>query len=160
MQGFKEAVTANAEWCMMCTVNAYCKQCVWALLQGFKEAVTANAEWFEGTGLVLTASGAWVSDDQPCLTYGMRGLICLEVEVLGPKKDLHSGTHGGVFNEPTNDLVTVLSNLVDSNNMILIPGFYDDVKPMDDEEQKLYNRLQLDLDDYKVGEESFDLTVT
>lgn len=52
----------------------------------------------------------------------MRGLICLVVAVWGPLKGLHSGTHGGTFNEPLNDLVTVLSSLVDSNNIILIPG--------------------------------------
>eukprot|EP00850_Spirogloea_muscicola_P002699 SM000010S04337 [mRNA] locus=s10:1062363:1070596:- [translate_table: standard] len=119
--------------------------------QGFREAVQANLEWFEGTGFILSASGSWFNDEYPCLTYGMRGLICLEVEVDGPAKDLHSGTDGGAFSEPMNDLVTVLSHLVDSNNMILIPGFYDDVKPLDDEEAALYEELSFQLEDYKVA---------
>ena len=89
---------------------------------GLREAVEANLEWFEGTGLILSSNGAWLSDDHPCLIYGMRGLICLTVEVSGPAKDLHTGTDGGAFNEPMNDLVKLLSHLVDSNNMILVPG--------------------------------------
>ena len=71
---------------------------------------------------VLRCAFSPASDHHPCLTYGMRGLICLVVEARGPSKDLHSGTHGGTFSEPLNDLVTVLSNLVDANGMILIPG--------------------------------------
>ncbi|CAI7838033.1 unnamed protein product, partial [Closterium sp. NIES-54] len=118
--------------------------------KGFKEAVYANLDWFEGTGLILSSDGAWISDQHPCLIYGMRGLICLTVAVMGPLKDLHSGTHGGSFNEPLNDLVTVLSNLVDSNNMILIPGFYDDVKPLDEEEEALYHGLHFRVDEYKA----------
>ncbi|GJP84513.1 hypothetical protein CLOP_g14576 [Closterium sp. NIES-67] len=118
--------------------------------KGFKEAVYSNLDWFEGTGLILSSDGAWISDHHPCLIYGMRGLICLTVSVTGPLKDLHSGTHGGTFNEPVNDLVTVLSNLVDSNNMILIPGFYDDVKPLDEEEEALYQGLHFRLEEYKV----------
>ncbi|CAI5952770.1 unnamed protein product [Closterium sp. NIES-64] len=118
--------------------------------KGFKEAVYANLDWFEGTGLILSSDGAWISDQHPCLIYGMRGLICLTVAMSGPLKDLHSGTHGGSFNEPLNDLVTVLSNLVDSNNMILIPGFYDDVKPLDEEEEALYQGLHFRVDEYKA----------
>jgi hypothetical protein len=80
----------------------------------------------------------------------MRGLICLFLEVTGPEKNLHSGSDGGSFTEPMNNLVAVLSNLVDSNNMILVPGFYDDVKPLDREEEALYEGLTFKLSEYKV----------
>ncbi len=80
----------------------------------------------------------------------MRGLICLNLEVTGPEKNLHSGSDGGSFTEPMNNLVAVLSNLVDSNNMILVPGFYDDVKPLDREEEALYEGLTFKLAEYKV----------
>lgn len=80
----------------------------------------------------------------------MRGLICLVLEVTGPEKNLHSGSDGGSFTEPMNNLVAVLSNLVDSNNMILVPGFYDDVKPLDREEEALYEGLTFKLSEYKV----------
>lgn len=50
---------------------------------GFREAVRANLPWFEGTRLVVISNTLWVGEQVPCLTYGMRGMISLSVEVRG-----------------------------------------------------------------------------
>jgi acetylornithine deacetylase/succinyl-diaminopimelate desuccinylase-like protein len=55
---------------------------------------------------------------RPCLTYGMRGIIQIEVRVQGPKRNLHSGVDGGAVVEPLNDLLGVLATLVDSRGMV------------------------------------------
>ncbi|KAK3234737.1 hypothetical protein CYMTET_55016 [Cymbomonas tetramitiformis] len=95
---------------------------------GYKEAVRSNLHWFEGAEMILMSNTQWIGEDRPCLTHGMRGMINLTVQVDGPQTDLHSGVHGGSFNEPLANLVKVLGNLVDSHNMILIPGFYEDLR--------------------------------
>lgn len=96
---------------------------------GFKEAVQQNLAWFEGTSAILISNTLWVGERRPCITYGMRGMIAMSVEVRGPSRDLHSGNEGGVFSEPLADLSKILASLVDSRNMICVPGFYDDVRP-------------------------------
>ncbi|GBG76731.1 hypothetical protein CBR_g22949 [Chara braunii] len=117
---------------------------------GFKKVVQDNQVWFEGTDLILTSSGAWFSDSTPCLIYGTRGRICLRIEVTGPEKDLHTGSDGGAFSEPMNDLLSVLVNLVDTHNMILVPGFYEDVKRLTPEETKFYEALDSKMEDYNL----------
>ncbi|KAI7835447.1 hypothetical protein COHA_010652 [Chlorella ohadii] len=96
---------------------------------GFREAVQQNLRWFEGARLVLISNTLWVGERLPCITYGMRGMISLSIEVRGPSRDLHSGNEGGVFTEPLADLSKVLASLVDSHNNILVPGFYANVRP-------------------------------
>lgn len=86
--------------------------------EGFREAVIQNLHWFHGTTLILQANSMWVGEDRPCLTYGMRGIIHLEVKIQGPKRNLHSGVDGGAVVEPLNDLIGVLSTLVDARGMV------------------------------------------
>ena len=95
---------------------------------GFKEAVRENLRWFEGTDVILISNTLWVGEERPCMTYGMRGMINLSVEVRGPSKDLHSGNEGGVFSEPLADLTKVLASLVDSRSNVCVPGFYENVR--------------------------------
>ncbi len=96
---------------------------------GFKSVIQQHSSWFEGTTLVVISNTTWVGETVPCLTYGMRGMISLSIQVTGPNRDLHSGNEGGVFNEPLNDLTKVLASLVDSHNNIMVPHFYEDVRP-------------------------------
>lgn len=67
----------------------------------------------------------------PALTLGVRGLITMEVRVQGSKGDLHSGSHGGIVYNPLHALVEMLSKLRDDQGKVTVPGFYDDVKPLD-----------------------------
>ena len=62
---------------------------------GFEDAVRGNLHWFEGTQLIVISNTLWVGERVPCLTYGMRGMIALSIEVKGPTRDLHSGNEGG-----------------------------------------------------------------
>ena len=63
------------------------------------------------TDVVLISNTLWLNDTQPCLTWGMRGMMAISVEVSGPSQDVHSGNDGGVFVEPMADLVKVLGGL-------------------------------------------------
>ena len=70
----------------------------------------------------------------PALTYGIRGLVYLNVIISGPSADLHSGMFGGTIFEPMTTLITLLSKLVTPDGHILVPGVYDNVpQPTPDE---------------------------
>jgi Cys-Gly metallodipeptidase DUG1 len=96
---------------------------------GFREAVHQNISWFEDTSLIVISNTLWVGETVPCITYGMRGMINLSIEIKGPSRDLHSGNEGGVFSEPLADLSKLLASLVDGRATILVPGFYGGVRP-------------------------------
>ncbi|XP_022649269.1 cytosolic non-specific dipeptidase-like [Varroa jacobsoni] len=98
---------------------------------------------------VCISDNYWLGTQKPCLTYGLRGLIYFGVEIECSDKDLHSGIFGGTVHEAMNDLMWVMSQLVDVNNKILIPGVMDDVAPITPEEQKLYEKIDFDLNEYQ-----------
>ncbi|GFR43583.1 hypothetical protein Agub_g4680, partial [Astrephomene gubernaculifera] len=97
--------------------------------RGFAQAVTQNLRWFEGTQLIIISNTLWVGENAPCLTYGMRGMLSLSVQITGPERDLHSGNDGGVFSEPMVDLLRVMATLVGPGGRVQVPGFYDAVEP-------------------------------
>jgi len=76
---------------------------------------------------VLISDTALYGPGIPTITYGLRGLAYLQVEITGPNRDLHSGTFGGTIANPINTLAEIISKLMDKNGHITIPGFYDDV---------------------------------
>jgi di- and tripeptidase/Cys-Gly metallodipeptidase DUG1 len=95
--------------------------------KGFKDTLVSNKHWFKNTKLIVISNTLWIGKDKACITYGMRGMITMSVEVYGPEKDLHSGNEGGALMEPMTDLMKLLSSLLDSSNKVLIPGFYEGV---------------------------------
>lgn len=115
---------------------------------GFKECINTHRHWFEGTSLVLTSNSSWLGEVKPCITYGFRGMIELEVSVAGATRNLHSGVDGGAIFEPMNDLITVLGSIVDSSGVVCVPGFYEDVRPLTHEEKRLLQSVQFDVQGY------------
>ena len=99
--------------------------------------------------MVLISDTSMFGKDQPSITYGLRGLAYMEVEVVGPNRDLHSGVYGGAVENPANVLCEIIAKLKDENGVIQIPGFYDRVKDLTDEERKAYAQLPFDEDEYK-----------
>ncbi len=78
------------------------------------------------------------------ITYGMRGLCSFEIKLHGPSRDLHSGMYGGILANPANMIARVLSRLMDDDNRVTVPGFYDDVVPVTDDEREQWSKLGFD----------------
>jgi len=98
--------------------------------------------------LVLSADGSQWAEEQPALVLGTRGLAALFVDVQGPDHDLHSGTYGGTVANPIHALATILASMHDPDGRVTIPGFYDDVRPLGNEEQAEIARVPFDRDAY------------
>lgn len=90
---------------------------------------------------VLISDTALYGPGIPTITYGLRGLAYLEVEVTGPNRDLHSGTFGGAVANPINVLAKMIAGLQDKNGKITIPGFYDDVLKLSKKERENFASL-------------------
>ncbi len=85
--------------------------------------------------VILISDTGMLANDTPSITTGLRGLSYVEVEVIGPNRDLHSGLYGGCVANPINILAKMIASLHDENNKITIPGFYDKVLDLTDEER-------------------------
>jgi acetylornithine deacetylase/succinyl-diaminopimelate desuccinylase-like protein len=94
--------------------------------------------------MVLISDTAMFGENQPSITYGLRGLTYMEIEVKGPNRDLHSGVYGGAVENPANALAAMISELKGDDGVIKIPGFYDDVVPLTDAEREAYSKLPFD----------------
>ena len=99
--------------------------------------------------VVLISDTSMISMENPSIETGLRGLAYMEVEVTGPNRDLHSGVYGGAVANPATILCQMIASLHDENNHVSIPGFYDDVVKLTDDEKKALNSAPFNLEDYK-----------
>lgn len=99
--------------------------------------------------VILVSDTTMIAPDKPSITTGLRGLAYWQVEVTGPNRDLHSGLYGGAVANPINALCRMIAKCTDKNNAVAIPGFYDQVKEVLDEEKALLNKRPFDKEEYK-----------
>ena len=110
--------------------------------------VKENKDRLKGDVILISDTGM-LGNDTPSITAGLRGLSYVEVEVTGPNRDLHSGLYGGAVANPINILCQMIASLHDENNHITIPGFYDNVQELSQEERAEMARAPFDLEKYK-----------
>ncbi|HEX7334095.1 MAG TPA: dipeptidase [Pyrinomonadaceae bacterium] len=90
--------------------------------------------------LVVVSDNAMRAPDRPGIIYGMRGALSMELEVIGPRSDLHDGVFGGMVNNPLKGLCDIVSALYTKTGQIAIPGFYDRVVEVSEEERRFMAR--------------------
>ena len=96
--------------------------------------VTENRDRLKADVVLISDSGI-KAIDEPAMSYSTRGLMYLEMEVFGPKQDLHSGGFGGIVHNPAQALAEIIAQLHKPDGSVAVPGFYDDVLPISDEER-------------------------
>jgi Acetylornithine deacetylase/Succinyl-diaminopimelate desuccinylase and related deacylases len=113
------------------------------LFEGEEEIGSPNLNTFLARNLsALAADVAVMSDtrmlapDRPAITYALRGALSLELEVSGPRQDLHSGNFGGAIHNPLQVLCEIIAGLHDANGRVTIPGFYDRVRHWSQQERE------------------------
>ncbi len=112
------------------------------LIEGEEEIGSPNLSAFVRENRQrLQADVCLVSDtgmraiDRPSICYSTRGLMYLEMEVSGPKQDLHSGGYGGIVHNPAQALAEIIAQLHNPDGSVAVPGFYDDVVPLSEQER-------------------------
>ncbi len=119
------------------------------IIEGEEEIGSENLESFINMNTELLKCDAVLISDTalfgpgiPTITYGLRGISYMEVELTGPRRDLHSGTFGGAVGNPINLLADIIAGLHDKNGRITIPHFYDDVLKTTLKEKDNFKRLK------------------
>ena len=97
---------------------------------------------------VVISDSSMYTDNLPAISYGLRGLCYMQIDLIGPNRDLHSGSFGGGVNNPINVLAEIINKLKDEKGKILIDGFYDDVLNLTGKERAEFKRLPFNEKDY------------
>ena len=118
------------------------------LVEGEEEIGSPNLAAFlkeHGSGwhaeLVAISDTGMVAPGIATLTYGLRGILCLEIRLRGPSADLHSGIFGGSVANPATVSSRIVAKLHDDSGRVAIPGFYDRVLPLEPWERMLWASL-------------------
>jgi len=126
------------------------------MIEGEEEVGSNSLVWFVkrnqgklANDIILISDTGMISNTQPSITTGLRGLSYVEVEVTGPNRDLHSGLYGGAVANPINILTKMIASLHDEDNHITIPGFYDKVENLSAEERSEMAKAPFSLENYK-----------
>ncbi len=94
--------------------------------------------------VVLISDTSIIDNHTPSLTVGLRGLAYMEVEVIGPNRDLHSGVYGGAVANPIHVLSQMIASLHDKKGRVTVEGFYNDVEEVSRKERKRLNTAPFD----------------
>jgi len=126
------------------------------ILEGEEEVGSVNLDNFIrdhkselGADVVVISDSAMFGRGIPSICYGLRGLVYFQIDLRGSNTDLHSGSFGGAVANPAAVLSQMLAAMKDRGGRIKIPGFYDDVVTLKDEERKAWESLPFNEKQYK-----------
>jgi acetylornithine deacetylase/succinyl-diaminopimelate desuccinylase-like protein len=139
--------------CMIKTDTLPCN--VKFMIEGEEEVGSSNLETYcienkekLKSDIVLVSDTGMLANDVPSICTGLRGLSYVEVEVVGPNRDLHSGLYGGSVANPINVLNKMIASLHDEDNRITVEGFYDNVVEISAEERAEMAKAPFSQEDY------------
>ncbi len=126
------------------------------ILEGEEEVGSVNLDDFIrahkaelGADVVVISDSPMFARGVPSICYGLRGLVYFQIDLRGSSTDLHSGSFGGAVANPAIVLAQMLAQMKDRGGRIKIPGFYDDVVPLQEEERKAWASLPFNEKSYK-----------
>jgi acetylornithine deacetylase/succinyl-diaminopimelate desuccinylase-like protein len=135
-------------------IEAYLKQVgrlpvnIKLILEGEEEVGSGHLDDFvRGHRDDLKASLVVISDSPmfargvPSICYGLRGLVYFQIDLRGSRTDLHSGSFGGAVANPAFVLAQMIAQMKDRAGRIKIPGFYDEVRPLEEVERQAWASL-------------------
>lgn len=102
-------------------------------LKAHRDALKCDIIAISDTGMVAPNTGT--------LGYGLRGIACCEVKIIGPVRDLHSGIFGGAIANPATAIARLVASLHDADGKVAIEGFYDDVRPLETWEREMWAKV-------------------
>jgi acetylornithine deacetylase/succinyl-diaminopimelate desuccinylase-like protein len=127
------------------------------IVEGEEESGSPNLDgWLERSRAMLAADLAVISDTDffdgnlPAICIGVRGIVGIEIDVTGPDRDLHSGAYGGAVQNPINALAQIVAALKSPDGRILVPGFFDDVRSLTEDERGAIRDLPFDEEAYRA----------
>jgi acetylornithine deacetylase/succinyl-diaminopimelate desuccinylase-like protein len=118
------------------------------ILEGEEEVGSSNLDDFVrdhqqdlAADVVVISDSPMFDRGVPSICYGLRGLVYFQIDLRGTKSDLHSGSFGGAVANPAMVIAQILAQMKDRGGRVKIPGFYDDVRELREEERAEFRKL-------------------
>jgi len=108
---------------------------------GTEAFVLANRDLLACDAVAISDTG-WYAPDLPTIVYALRGMAYFQVDVFGPNRDLHSGSYGGMVQNPLNAIGKLIAALQDVDGRITVPGYYDDVAILSEVEKAEFRKVE------------------
>lgn len=115
--------------------------------RGLSDSLSDYAEMFKADILMVCDTGT-IDRNHGTITMGLRGLVKAEIALSGPRKDLHSGIHGGMIKNPAIELSKLIASLYGPNGEIAVEDFYSDVQEPSSQDRELASKIPFDLEAY------------
>jgi len=109
----------------------------------FDSWIVANRDRLKADFALISDTGFY-EGNKPAITVGLRGLVYTQIDVVGSKVDLHSGSYGGNVQNPANALATIIARLKNDDGSVAVPHFYDEVRPLTPRDRQEFARMPLD----------------
>ena len=126
------------------------------IVEGEEEVGSVNLDNFIAAHKTELAADVVVISDTsmfargvPSICYGLRGLVYTQIDLRGSKTDLHSGVFGGAVANPAFVLAQMIAQMKDKSGRIKVPGFYDDVRPLEPAEREAWAKLPFNEKKYR-----------
>ena len=126
------------------------------ILEGEEEVGSVNLDDFVHAhkgdlhaDVVIISDSGMFARGVPSMCYGLRGLVYFQLDLRGSGTDLHSGSFGGAVANPAFVLAQIIAQMKDRGGRIKIPGFYDDVRPLEEWERRAWSQLPFNEKQYK-----------
>ncbi len=105
------------------------------------EVVAAKRELLKDAKVLLISDTNMFAEGVPSITYGLRGLVGMEIVLHGANTDLHSGMYGGTVANPAHAICEMVARLHDKEGRVTVPGFYDGVPEVTEVERAMWRTL-------------------
>jgi acetylornithine deacetylase/succinyl-diaminopimelate desuccinylase-like protein len=123
------------------------------LFEGEEESGSPNLEaWLDANlerlnaDVVLISDTGFLQGNRPAICLSLRGNMYAQIDVTGPRVDVHSGGYGGAVQNPANALAWILAELKGRDGVVRIPGFYDEVVPLSEADRAEFASQPFDAD--------------
>jgi di- and tripeptidase len=107
---------------------------------GFLQALRRYKDDIGHIDTILLSNSSWIGEDDPCVVFGLRGVIYANLSIASENNDAHSGVDGGAVAEPMLAMIRLLGS-IGTENKVLIPGFYNDVAEVTEAERDYYRAV-------------------
>jgi di- and tripeptidase len=107
---------------------------------GFLQALRRYKDDIGHIDTILLSNSSWIGEDDPCVVFGLRGVIYANLSIASENNDAHSGVDGGAVAEPMLAMIRLLGS-IGTENKVLIPGFYDNVAEVTEAERDYYRAV-------------------
>ncbi len=104
---------------------------------GFQETTQRYRDEIGHIDCILLSNSSWIGENDPCIVYGMRGVIYARLEIHSDRDDAHSGVDGGAVDEPMSAMIRLLGAI----GTLSLPGFFDDVLAENEQEREVYKAV-------------------